>query len=563
MKERKSAAARLALRVSLLVAFLTLGNFGWTQTPNNLPLDQFKLAKQNIPAYHQQFLSSTALNMFQLVDTFSPDQPGPDGGFGAFDKRNLLDRRSRMAAKSLGAMTPEDTLSGGPVPVSNPGHDFLLSAIAGFTQSETSPAWCGNSMVVGFNDSGSFLETLSSRARSFSGVAFSPDGGATFTDIGALNPGTNFGDFIEGDAVVACTSNRRFLYSNLFATSTTTHMRLTAISLSTSTNGGHTWFAPVAAVSKSALTHFLDKDWMTVDPMSPLRTYISYTDFDFSGTSPACPPGVFRNAIELVSSANGGVTFSAPVVIKEVCGGASAVQGSNIAVAADGSVYVAFEFFQGANREIHIRKSTDHGITFGSEVTISTVVPTGGAGLLQGGFRTNEFPSLAVDLTSGQVYAAFTTANSVALDSFTGSYGYGDVVISTSMDGGLTWSTPTVVSPVDPAFAGIGRDQFMPGVAVDSTGNVAVCYYDRRNDPSNIAIDRFCSVSTNHAASFTDQQVTLSSWLPFHATDRLINLVYMGDYDGLTTDSTHTNTGFFGAFQIQTGINPDVFSTRF
>jgi hypothetical protein len=572
MKDQNRVATRSVIRVSLLISFLTMCNFVWAQAPNNdLPLGQFKLAKQNIPAYHQQFLSSTALNMFQLVDALSPDQQGPDGGFGAVPQGvNVLNPALiRNPQRTMGVMTPGDSLLGsspsGPVPVSNPDLDFVFSAIAGFTQSETSSAWCGNNMVVGFNDSGSFLETLSSRARSFSGAAFSVDGGATFTDIQALNPGANIGDFIEGDPVVACTSNRRFLYTNLFATSTPTVPRqpLTAISLSTSNNSGHTWSAPVAAVSKSALNHFLDKDWMTVDPNSPLRTYITYTDFDFSLTSTACP-GAFRNAIELVSSTNGGVTFSAPVVIKEACGGAAAVQGSNIAVAGDGSVYVAFEFFQGLNREIHIRKSADHGATFGPEITISSVVPTGGGGLLQGGFRTNEFPSLAVDLSSGNVYAAFTSANNVALDSFifTG-YGYGDVEVSRSADGGMTWTTPTIVSPVDPSFTGIGRDQFMPGAAVDSTGKVAVCYYDRRNDPNNIAVDRFCSVSTDHASSFTDQQVTLSSWMPFHATDRLINLVYMGDYDALTTDSTRANPGFFGAFQIQNGINPDVFGNRF
>jgi hypothetical protein len=571
MKEKNVAVTRSILVLSLLVS-LGICNFAAAQTSSrSLPLDQFKLAKQNIPAYQQQFLSSTALNMFQLIDAFSPDQEGPDGGFGAAPQGiNILNPALIRQQRAMGVMTPGASLldlpPSGPVAVSNPGTDFIFSAVAGFTQSETSSAWCGNSMVVGFNDSGSFLETFfSPGGLSFSGAAFSPDGGATFTDIGPLNAGTNFFNFIEGDPVVACTSNRRFLYSNLFATVTPTPplMPLTAISLSTSTNAGHTWFAPVAAVSKSAFTHFLDKDWMTVDPNSPLRTYITYTDFDFSLTSTACP-GAFRNAIELVSSTNGGVTFSAPVVIKEVCGAATAVQGSNIAVAGDGSVYVAFEFFQGLTRAIHIRKSSDHGATFGPEVTVSSVVPTGGAGLLQAGFRTNEFPSLAVDLSSGNVYAAFTSANNVALDSFAfGGYGYGDVEVSSSADGGMTWTTPTVVSPVDPSFAGIGRDQFMPGVAVDTTGKVAVCYYDRRNDPNNIAVDRFCSVSADHASSFTDQQVTLSSFMPFHATDQLLNLFYMGDYDGLTTDATRANQGFFGAFQIENGINPDVFAKRF
>ena len=38
--------------------------------------------------------------------------------------------------------------------------DFLFSVLAGFTQSETSTAWCGKNVMVGFKDSGSLPESL-------------------------------------------------------------------------------------------------------------------------------------------------------------------------------------------------------------------------------------------------------------------------------------------------------------------------------------------------------------------------------------------------------------------
>src|SRR6266849_3602265 len=44
--------------------------------------------------------------------------------------------------------------------VSDPSTDLSFSRMAGFTQSETSTAWCGNNVVVAYNDSGSFLETF-------------------------------------------------------------------------------------------------------------------------------------------------------------------------------------------------------------------------------------------------------------------------------------------------------------------------------------------------------------------------------------------------------------------
>src|ERR1700704_3732445 len=49
---------------------------------------------------------------------------------------------------------------GGPTPTSNPALDFQTSVIAGFTQSETSTAWCGNNVVSAYNDSGAYVRTF-------------------------------------------------------------------------------------------------------------------------------------------------------------------------------------------------------------------------------------------------------------------------------------------------------------------------------------------------------------------------------------------------------------------
>src|SRR5439155_9954497 len=124
-------------------------------------------------------------------------------------------------------------------------------------------------------------------------------------------------------------------------------------------------------------------------------------------------------------------------------------------------------------------------------------------------------------------------------------------MIARSLDGGGTFrDIRRVNTNPEPLRGGRGVDQFMPGVAVDSGGRVGVCWYDRRNDPANFSIDRFCGISINGGLSFTQRRQTTTSWLPFIDIDINIASSYMGDYDAVTSDSLGTTPGFLGAYQI-------------
>ena len=143
----------------------------------------------------------------------------------------------------------------------------------------------------------------------------------------------------------------------------------------------------------------------------------------------------------------------------------------------------------------------------------------------------------------------------------TGVYGFADAMVIRSSDGGATWAAPVRVN--DNIEVGFGTDQYMPGVAVDLTGRVASCFYDRRRDPANFLIDRFCAVSTDRGHNWTNHRQTMRSFLPIHATDAFVNPVYMGDYDTLTGEFTLGLDGFVGAYSVIGPIaNPDVKSTR-
>src|SRR4029434_3015136 len=140
--------------------------------------------RENLAAVHafeerlsesdKRIFSGGAQNLFTLAKTFASLE-------GRFGEEGLKERALRGTLEG----ESEGDVSQMRVSVSNPATDFFLSQTAGFTQSETSTAWCGDIVVVGYNDSGSVLETLvfGTGGLSFNGVARSSNRGASFTDL--------------------------------------------------------------------------------------------------------------------------------------------------------------------------------------------------------------------------------------------------------------------------------------------------------------------------------------------------------------------------------------------
>jgi hypothetical protein len=491
--------------------------------------------------------------------------------FAARVKSSL--QASRLAASAAAPVIPSI------VPASNPVNDVEFSSFGGFTQNETSTARCGNNVVVGFNDSGSVFETQAFfdgiGGQSLAGFAFSSNGGASFTDGGVLNPGPGNGALIASDPVLSCSDANTFFYSELFDFLDNTGNPFTAVSLNKSTDGGQTWGDPVPAVTKYAFTHSLDKPWSTIDPAHHNIIYVSYTDFDGSGT--VCgfdkfKNPIFRTAIEFVQSKDGGKTWSAPHVAIEFCadpntGISGAIQGSQLAVNSKGVMYLSWvnlgTNFPFSARSIQI--SSFKGGVLTAPVTAAVIVPGGDSFFLQGEFRDFLDMAMTVDHSGtpsdGTLYLSWADGrDKIVPDPFgsDGAYAFDDVLLSQSFDGGNTWFGPFKVnSDIQPRLAN-GHDHYQVGIAVDSRGFVGACWYDRRSDPQNFAIRRHCGESSNNGFTFSDSDIGLAPFAPTHSGDIILNPVYMGDYDQLTSDFTNANTGFVGAFQTQTTRgNPD------
>ncbi len=98
----------------------------------------------------------------------------------------------------------------------------------------------------------------------------------------------------------------------------------------------------------------------------------------------------------------------------------------------------------------------------------------------------------------------------------------------------------------------------------DRSGRVAVCFYDRRNDPNNFFIDRYCANSTNGGASFgTNTRIISKSFLSVVSQDAIAAPGYMGDYDTLAPDTLKLTNGFRGAFANDLAGAPSVLAHRF
>lgn len=234
--------------------------------------DRVKAFAERMPESRRKILSGSALNLINLAERWDRIEPRlqPARPMPASSDRPILppDARETLTDRVLA-----------PTLVSNTSTDVLSSRFTGFTQSETSTAWCGNNVVVGFNDTGSYLQTFfTPLGLSLNGVARSTNKGSSFTDLGYPNPGPVFSDFLAGDPVVVCSDPNTFYYASLFERTATSD-----ISVSKSIDGGATFGNPISVAGKDATTHFLDKPWMAIDPTNPNRIHVTYTDFDDSG----------------------------------------------------------------------------------------------------------------------------------------------------------------------------------------------------------------------------------------------------------------------------------------
>ncbi|MBE0478719.1 exo-alpha-sialidase [Candidatus Aerophobetes bacterium] len=250
---------------------------------------------------------------------------------------------------------------------------------------------------------------------------------------------------------------------------------------------------------------FLDKPWMSVGPHPDFPEkdviYVTYTDFEVDyriqwvDELPALMPRAIQTTIRLVSSKDGGCTWSDPVAVSPtvqrlfgeidqpvdipgVFGTDRVVQGSQPVVDKDGNLYVAWldSTDDGSMKglaEIHVARSADGGKTFSRAVIASLFneIP----------FRPRTaffrywgaaFPQMAIG-PEGGLYIVYTARPPDRRGDD------GDIYFISSLDSGKSWSRPVRLN--DDRSQSL---QFFPAVDVDPKGIIHVMWGDMRDDPS-------------------------------------------------------------------------------
>ena len=336
--------------------------------------------------------------------------------------------------------------------------------------------------------------------------------------------------------------------------------QISSIAVASSQDGGYTWNEPVATAKSTVETSnieidaagrmrgtidlsFLDKPWMTVGPHPTLEDqeviYVTYVEFTtkyeilYIGEMPVLGVPTVETTPKLVSSQDGGVTWSEPVAVgptvrsifgeesepagemssledgganleqkpetelelpqqrllqgiipdttfqegeSEAEGEKRTIQGVVPVVDNEGNVY-AFWFdstddeSQKGLGEFYMTKSEDAGVTFAKPKRI--------ASFLEPGFRprtaffrywASVFPKAAVG-PNNELYLVFTALPPERPAD------EGDIYFIRSTDGGSRWSRPKRLNQDETTSV-----QFFPALAVAPNGTLHVMWGDMRDD---------------------------------------------------------------------------------
>ena len=247
--------------------------------------------------------------------------------------------------------------------------------------------------------------------------------------------------------------------------------------ISRSTDGGETLAPPI----RTPLGPRSFQVRLTADPTAPNRIFLTWLKADEIGLYTFSNTG---NPIMAIRSDDGGVNWTEPT--RASSASRERVVAPSPAVGRSGELNVVYLDlgddvldYGGGHRgrggppydgdwQLVLARSTDNGATWRESVVERRLTPTERFIVF-----TPPAPSIAVDPSSGRLYAAFHD----------GRHGDADVMLWSLPEGGSEWSGPVRVNDTPRQD---GTAQYLPALSVAPNGRLDVLYYDRRDDRTNV-----------------------------------------------------------------------------
>ncbi len=411
------------------------------------------------------------------------------------------------------------------------------------------------------------------------GAAYTKNGGATwnfvnvpFSRCAGGNPDNN-GDFERAtDPWVAFGIDGRAYFVALpYNTAQDGEL---AITVAISDDGGASWGDPIVVQGDPTLgtINFFDKQAIFTDPHDANLVYVVQTNFEARGGA-NLPDREKRHRLLFYRSENRGEDWElASVITAESRANFAAC--AQVVVLPDGDLVAAYFLENQAwglyptvsheGIQIIVNRSSDKGDTWSAQVVVDTVEfpasPHISAAPLVTGFiwgahdveldipyrSQRQCLDVAVNPISGQLYIVWEDARFNTL-------GNQGSVITTSTDGGESWSSPIAVNPDT-----LDSQAFNPSVAVAADGTVGVMFYDLRNDvfeDDPLSTDMFIGLFDKDLDNHMEKRITDISFDSRQAlmTSGFFLGYFLGDYFGL---EAHED-GFAALYVITNDVGVD------
>jgi Neuraminidase (sialidase) len=315
---------------------------------------------------------------------------------------------------------------------------------------------------------------------------------------------------------------------------------------SRSRDGGRTWSDPARLQTDTNPFFALDKGALTADPTDANLVYAVWDRLTGAAT-PTSPTDT--GPTWLARSIDGGNTWPDAVQIYDPGPDAQTI-GNIVAVLSTGTLLNAMEVIRcnsgtcPTTIEIAVLRSPDKGVTWtlppvtvASVESVGVVDPKTTKPVRTGG----SLPAIAADASTGAVHVVWQDSR------FT--HARDAIALSTSIDGGKTWSVPVQANRAPTAAA------FTPAVSA-AGGVLAVSYYDTRDDdPADTAhflVSAWLATSPDQGTTWQERRLAG----PFDLrVAPFAEGYFLGDYEGLAVDGT-SFLAFFAAANSGNASDP-------